>query len=302
MALVGYSDSEGDDADAPPPFPPAKKRKREREPVKALPPLPSTFRDLYSSTVRSSTQDDPALHGGRQRVTPHVEGHWPTHVYLEWGPEPYEYAQLLALIALEQDVQQGTCELRSLMSNELGVSLPLHISLSRPLVLRAQQRELFLDHLKRDVAGTGVRTFQAEFDGLRWHPNELGTRWFLVLQAHTPGKHELDRLLGACNTVATAIEQPLLYTDPPDRLDHHAIEGPAESKFHVSIAWSLRKPALTHHMAAPAKPAEQGTEEAESAAGVPPLMATFSDVKVRIGQDVSPITLPAGRPKQGLFT
>ena len=81
MGLVDYSDSEDEQQD---PTPPTKKRKvPEPAIVSKLPPLPTAFHDLYSSTVRTSTRDDPALHGGRKRVTPHVEGNWPTHVYLE---------------------------------------------------------------------------------------------------------------------------------------------------------------------------------------------------------------------------
>jgi hypothetical protein len=48
-----------------------------------LPALPASFRDLYSSTVRTTTHDSPALHAGRQRATPHVVGNWPTHISLE---------------------------------------------------------------------------------------------------------------------------------------------------------------------------------------------------------------------------
>lgn len=84
MPLVEYSDSEGSepsclgDTQSR-----GTKRKRTSEDNSSLPPLPDTFHDLYASTSRLSNQDDPSLHGGRQRVTPHVDGNWPTHVYIE---------------------------------------------------------------------------------------------------------------------------------------------------------------------------------------------------------------------------
>ena len=81
MVLVDYSDSEEDEQVL---RPPAKKRKISTDGVNdELPPLPASFLDQYSSNVRTSTQDDPSLHGGRKRVIPHAEGNWPTHVYLE---------------------------------------------------------------------------------------------------------------------------------------------------------------------------------------------------------------------------
>lgn len=87
MALVDYiSSDEEEHVEATSPTdantPRSLKRKRE-ESSSDLPPLPSKFHDLYASTTRASTRDDPSLHGGRKRVTPHVEGNWPTHLYIE---------------------------------------------------------------------------------------------------------------------------------------------------------------------------------------------------------------------------
>ena len=93
MALVDYASSDDEDDDVAAPAEtairqpgadldlastPSRKRKHDE-----LPPLPAGFHDLYASTTRVSTQDDPSLHGGRKRATPHIQGNWPTHLYIE---------------------------------------------------------------------------------------------------------------------------------------------------------------------------------------------------------------------------
>ena len=85
MPLVDYSDSESSDSPSAKDTAAAisRKRKREEPSTTDLPPLPDSFHDLYATNTRASTQDDPSLHGGRHRQTPHVEGNWPTHVYIE---------------------------------------------------------------------------------------------------------------------------------------------------------------------------------------------------------------------------
>ena len=84
MALVDYvSSDEDEEVLQTHPKAASLKRKRDGEGSEGLPPLPSKFHDLYASTTRVSTRDDPNLHGGRMRTTPHIEGNWPTHLYIE---------------------------------------------------------------------------------------------------------------------------------------------------------------------------------------------------------------------------
>jgi hypothetical protein len=81
MNLVGYSDS--DEEDDEPVAKRIKKAASQNDDDDLPPPLPASFLNLYSSSVRVSNTDDPSLHHGRKRVVKHVEGNWPTHVYLE---------------------------------------------------------------------------------------------------------------------------------------------------------------------------------------------------------------------------
>lgn len=305
-SLVAYSDSEAasesDDTERA-----SKKRKTitsngANGDKQVLPPLPTTFHDLYSSTVRTSTHDDPSLHGGRKRVTPHVEGRWPTHVYLEWLPSSEDAEKLNRLISnIQQDTklgplangEEGEVKIQTLLHNHLGVPLPLHVSLSRPLVLRTEQREAFLDQLQTSISSTGVKGFVTRPALLRWHPNESKTRWFLVLALSKSEKDELPKLLAACNGVAERFGQALLYhaRDYDDGMSGGGRVG-TEWQFHVSIAWSLQPPL------------EKGKDLVASSGmphAVKELEMPFAEVKVRIGQDVTCIKLIKQRRMSSLL-
>ena len=167
MALVEYSDSESEE-DTKVQSPPAKRPRQDNKPTSSLPPLPTTFHDLYASTTRVSVQDDPSLHGGRKRIIPHVEGNWPTHLYLECMypqshitmfnsltttgyPAREDLKGLQKLISRPPGSQSGNFEIHSLLHSDLGAQLPLHISLSRPVVLRTEQRTAFSEALQKEI-------------------------------------------------------------------------------------------------------------------------------------------------------
>lgn len=106
-----------------------------------LPALPSALEPAVPV-------DNPALHQGRVRTIPHVEGQWATYVYvplyLERHGPLYELLRCavssartrvpgLHAIAVEEDGSED-CE--------------LHVSLTRPVYLRAHQREEFKRSVK----------------------------------------------------------------------------------------------------------------------------------------------------------
>ncbi|KAK4691894.1 U6 snRNA phosphodiesterase, partial [Lecanoromycetidae sp. Uapishka_2] len=93
MPLVEYSDSESSESSTPEKI---QKNgigqqgvKKKRRSDLTLPPLPDAFHDLYAATSRVSNQDEPTLHSGRQRIIPHVEGNWPTHIYIEYQRQAF---------------------------------------------------------------------------------------------------------------------------------------------------------------------------------------------------------------------
>lgn len=179
MPLVEYSDSEDSE---PSKFTKSDlKRKRSPQNPSPLPSLPSTFHDLYASTTRLSSRDDPTLHNGRQRLIPHVDGNWPSHIYIECMsfPSPHPNLSLIGsknrllkgvhpatetsnrideTLAAVSSVQ-GLHEypVHSLSKSDLGAELPLHISLSRPISLSTDERQRFIDDLTTDINKAGLR-------------------------------------------------------------------------------------------------------------------------------------------------
>lgn len=310
MPLVTYSDSDDNEddskdvlsTDALAPVSPSTKRKRET-PATNLPPLPASFQDLYATNVRTATKDDPSLHGGRKRQVAHVEGHWPTHVYLEWYPRANETQLLQDMIT--RTTGSSSVKVQSLLQSDLGIALPLHISLSRTLSLQTNGREDFLTRLKSLVGDAGIKSFDVVFDRVAWYPNHERKRWFLSLGAGKPKGDELNRLLHASNKVCRAIQQPELYVPmkndselPSKKQKIEAVQLPfgvsptssvpldCSDSFHVSLAWSLQTQSLSSGFQ------QCAPKELQK------LSANFDCIKVKIGNSITSLPFKERKVQQ----
>lgn len=277
-----------------------------RRPVSsALPPLPPSFHDLYASTVRTATADLPSLHQGRRRIIPHKDGSWPSHIYLEWHPSSSQHQllqSLLAALAAELDHLLIGHGLPGFLTSELGAPLPLHVSLSRPFVLRTDEKDAFLDRLIQDTARCRVPAFALACHDLAWHRSPGSERSFLVLRVRglSGTNHELSALLRACNRLVASHGQPELYSS---RGPGQGETSDASDAFHVSLAWSFTAPTAELSQ----KTAEVFTRPEFRDAVLSCISIPVEGVKVKIGNVVTNIALPetgvvsGSRSGKGLF-
>lgn len=305
-----------------------------------LPPLPSSFHNLYATTVRLFTADLPSLHQGRKRLIPHIEGNWPSHIYVEWHPPPTHHEALSSLLdALQTDLQpllsaaSGNHELTTFLTSDLGAPLPLHISLSRPFVLRTEQKEMFREALARHIASTAVAPFELQVvvggGGFAWFRSAEASRSFLVLRVRTAAQGvqaqqrrsnpQLAALLQGCNEVVGAQGQPRLYAaqgggGEVEELDESGegggvqpVGGDEEGEgvdgaFHVSVAWSFAEP--TEEIRARTA-AVFAREEKRQKGVLEGIRIPVDSVKVKIGNVVTDIPLAEkgtkGSSGRGLF-
>ncbi|EZF34978.1 U6 snRNA phosphodiesterase [Trichophyton mentagrophytes] len=305
MSLVQYSDTEsesGSEREDKDSSASRSTKRRCREPggvpqssegrdAAALPPLPAEFRDLYSTSARISVQDDPSLHNGRTRAIPHVVGNWPTHIYLEWYPNNAELGVLSNIIKECESTEGSGIAIHSLLYSDLGAQLPLHISLSRPVVLLTEQRESYLDLFRDYIYNSKIQPFEVSPRNLAWVSNFEHTRWFLVLRLNRPANNGLNQLLRLSNSSLACFGQPPLYESPAGtqkrkhgrQAGHQRNSSSSPSSvdtdytgcFHISIAWTLEEP--SHDEKERLTSIELPARE---------LIIKFNNVKLKIGNQI----------------
>ncbi|KAF3046363.1 poly(U)-specific 3'-to-5' RNA exonuclease [Didymella heteroderae] len=247
MSLVQYPDSDSDSAkDVLSAQRPKTllKRKRSEPSNDDMPPLPAAFHDLYSTNARVSTSDNPSLHGGRVPSQTESDG---LHSLIKAVKDALENQNLKRAEPLPLP------DIIPSLQSELGAPLPLHVSLSRTLQIKTDDRESFRGTLNTSLRRAAVQAFHFDFRGLKWVPNYERNRWFLVLGIKKPAHDELNRLLSACNEAAQKSGHPALYSggkgDGPMESNSPTAHSPNEhdktdcsEMFHISIAWNLIEP------------------------------------------------------------
>ncbi|KAH0137618.1 hypothetical protein KCU82_g18180, partial [Aureobasidium melanogenum] len=231
--------------------------------------------------------------------------HSPTYTAFAGLPSPAEHDKLNKLLKALPD----SSNVHSLLQTPLQVSLPLHVSLSAPLVLRTGNKDAFLETITEAVTPV-IRSLRHPIAvrpaSLSWHGNDDSSRYFLVLRVQDAEKTQetsaltlLNQLLKASNKAALDFDQPQLYT----KLKRQAGSLDFSPYFHISIGWSL--PSQDRKLEddnLKLQPAVESIlkELCEN------MVVSFDAVKIRIGQTVTALPIgskhPHSRTKGGVFS
>ncbi|KAF9651575.1 hypothetical protein BDM02DRAFT_3154187 [Thelephora ganbajun] len=179
---------------------------------------PRKLPPLSSKLVVATPANNPALHQGRVRNSPHVDGRWACHVFV---PVVSETDEQLGRV-LSSAFQGAKAKVPTLRPIGLDDGRwELHISLSRPTFLWTHQREEFKNAVRRVAAAhQGWTLSLVKFIKLE---NDDHSRVFLAVQVGA-GHEQIGALTDALTPALRAIKQSEFYPEP---------------KFHVSIGWAL---------------------------------------------------------------
>lgn len=213
--------------------------------------------------------DNPALHQGRLRTTPHVEGQFAAHVYVSLTVN--RRSQLYEAIRnILSDARVLVPSLNDMWPSKARQP-ELHISLSRPIFLRAHQREDFKRAVRnaaksqKPYVSHSVQlspsnysvhiSFKVSFTTLSELTNDEKTRTFLTMDIGAgfleasfqvpvvvsySSTYQMRNLCEALSPALRTIRQQEYYPNP---------------MFHASIGWALLLPP-TSSTGSPVSPAD----------------------------------------------
>ncbi|MBW0503399.1 hypothetical protein O181_043114 [Austropuccinia psidii MF-1] len=191
--------------------------------------LPSPQFKNSNSTQNKIMDDDPNLHQGRKRSQAHVEGNWLTHVFIPINLNQNFQKILNAIIAKLNQIPDSKTWY-SLIDDNLAAQdkkkteISLHLSLTRPIYLKTNERREFHEQLKKAIMD--VELFEIYFANCATLSNDEHTRGFLVLEVGN-GHFLLMNLLERVNSILDQFCLPKYYEFP---------------RFHISFGWCLMNP------------------------------------------------------------
>ena len=123
------------------------------------------FQCFCTNFVSTVPVDNPALHQGRTRSQPHVDGNWPSHIYIPVSLSDAVNPKLLKVLRRAvADARRLVPELHSYLDSAASSRSPgdkradrqdggiqLHISLSRAIFVRAHQREIIKKAVRQSI-------------------------------------------------------------------------------------------------------------------------------------------------------
>lgn len=171
--------------------------------------------NLGSVSIRD---DDPSSHQGRKRTKPHVDGDWPTHVYIAIQL-PSKLESVLKDIISNLNLQDRSSTWHSSLDATHEEDRSLHLSLSRPIFLKTNERNEFVERLRRSIRG--IESFEIYFASFSYLLNDHRTRGFLALEVGS-GYSSLKIVLDHIDRVLETFCLPKYYEQP---------------RFHLSIGW-----------------------------------------------------------------
>ncbi|KAK9719974.1 poly(U)-specific 3'-to-5' RNA exonuclease [Basidiobolus ranarum] len=217
---------------------------------KKLPPLPSEFLDLFKEKTRES--DNPSLHEGRLRTTPHVVGNWATYVYIDVSLNS-EFIELI------ERINEKAKSLDSNIRSFAPKTEAYHVSLSRTVFLKVFHIDRFIRLLRERLSER--KRMLLTFSKIVHFSNDEQTRSFISLEVGS-GSKELREYVDCIDQVFEQFRLPMFYETP---------------RFHTSVAWAVGGETINSHTCSKLQEFEEELGE---------FVFPVNEVKCKIGNQI----------------